>query len=59
MISLECLGATSTFDHYAVVDLSVFPVTASSVVTLVLDTVVRVLHSSFPAMLLGTNDFCK
>ena len=54
----ECLGATATYDHYAVVDLSVFPITASAA-TLVLDTVVRVLHSSFPAILLGTNDFCK
>ena len=59
MISLiKYLGATATFDHYAVVDLSVFPVTAS-VATLVLNTVVRALHSSFPVMFLGTNDFLQ
>ena len=53
-----CLGSSATYTHYALVDLSVFPCTASSA-TLVATVPVRVLQSSFPAVLLGTNDFAK
>ena len=54
----ECLGSAATYDHYALIDLSVFPCTAFAA-TLVATVPVRVLHSSFPAVLLGTNDFAN